>query len=251
MKEVIRCVGLKKSFGNLLAVDVDELSVNMGETIAIIGPSGSGKSTFLRCLNCLEEPSGGEIYFKGNLVGQKVDKIRYRERDLMLLRQRLGMVFQNFNLFPHLKAIDNIALGPQRIRGMSAAEAKQHALTYLDMVGLREKQDAYPSQLSGGQQQRIAIARAMAMEPDALLFDEPTSALDPELVGEVLAVMKRLSAQGMTMLVVTHEMSFARNVADRVVFFEGGRICAQGAPSEVLDNPADARMQAFLQKHEF
>lgn len=233
---------LKKSFGkNEVLKDINE-EINQGEVVVVIGPSGSGKSTFLRCLNLLEEPTDGEIVFEGTtLTGLK-------EQDLNQLRQKMGMVFQQFNLFPHKTALENLTIAPTITKGLSKEEADMKARDLLEQVGLGDKVDAYPANLSGGQQQRVAIARALAMEPDVMLFDEPTSALDPEMVGEVLEVMKDLAKAGMTMIVVTHEMGFAREVADRVLFMDEGYIVEQGTPDEIFTNPTHERTQDFLAK---
>ncbi|WP_160674623.1 amino acid ABC transporter ATP-binding protein [Clostridium sp. C8-1-8] len=215
--------------------------IEKGEVVVVIGPSGSGKSTFLRCLNLLEEPTDGEIIFEGNnITGKNVD--------INKIREKMGMVFQQFNLFPHKTVLDNITLAPIKVKGLSKAQAEEVAFKLLDKVGLRDKATAYPASLSGGQKQRIAIARALAMEPDVMLFDEPTSALDPEMVGEVLNVMKGLAAEGMTMIVVTHEMGFAREVGDRIIFMDGGVVVEQGKPEEIFDNPQNSRTQDFLSK---
>ncbi|MDO5668972.1 MAG: amino acid ABC transporter ATP-binding protein [Corynebacterium sp.] len=238
-----------KSFGSLEVLKGIDLQVRHGEVACLIGPSGSGKSTFLRCVNHLEKVTAGRLYVDGDLIG-------YRERDGVLYeisekeaaRQRadIGMVFQQFNLFPHRTVLDNIIEAPVHVKGTPVATAKKRALELLEQVGLAHKANAYPLQLSGGQQQRVAIARAVAMDPKLMLFDEPTSALDPELVGEVLRVMRELADDGMTMLVVTHEMGFAREVADTVVFMDGGRVIEAGTPAEVLDNPQEGRTRAFL-----
>ncbi|EJN06727.1 amino acid ABC transporter ATP-binding protein [Phyllobacterium sp. YR531] len=251
MNELLRCNDLVKRYGSHSAVNGVNFSVNEGETIAIIGPSGSGKSTLLRCLNLLETPTEGEIFFKGKQVGckSKVGAIEYLERDLVSVRQRMGMVFQNFNLFPHLTVEENISLGPCKIRRISHDVARKAASSLLEIVGMAGMNGKYPGQLSGGQQQRVAIARALAMEPDAVLFDEPTSALDPEMISEVLDVMKALSDRGMTMIVVTHEISFAANVADRVIFFDGGQIKEDGPPEYVISQPRTARMVQFINQH--
>lgn len=233
---------LKKSFGkNEVLKDINE-EINQGEVVVVIGPSGSGKSTFLRCLNLLEEPTDGEIVFEGtSLTGLK-------EQDLNQLRQKMGMVFQQFNLFPHMTAQKNLTISPMKAKGTQQSEADSKATQLLQQVGLGDKLDAYPSSLSGGQKQRVAIARALAMDPDVMLFDEPTSALDPEMVGEVLNVMNELAKSGMTMVVVTHEMGFAREVADRVLFMDDGYIVEQGTPDEIFQNPQNPRTQDFLAK---
>lgn len=232
---------VKKSFdGNTVLKNIS-LSVEEGEVVSIIGPSGSGKSTFLRCLNLLEQPTGGQIIFDGtDITGKGVD--------INKIRQQMGMVFQHFNLFPHLSIMDNITLAPLQLKLMSKDEAREEALRLLRIVNLEEKADAYPGQLSGGQKQRIAIVRSLALNPKMMLFDEPTSALDPEMVGEVLEVMKGLADDGMTMAVVTHEMGFAREVATRVFFVDQGRILEQGTPEQVFDHPKHARTQEFLSK---
>ena len=215
--------------------------IEKGEKVVVIGPSGSGKSTFLRCLNLLEEPTSGEIIFEGQNITSK-------QTDINLVRRRMGMVFQQFNLFPHLTVKENIKLAPVKLKIMSDEEADKRALELLARVGLPDKADSYPAQLSGGQQQRIAIARALAMNPDVMLFDEPTSALDPEMVGEVLEIMKELADDGMTMVVVTHEMGFAREVATRVLFMDGGNIVEQNEPHQFFANPQNARLKDFLSK---
>lgn len=215
--------------------------INKGEVVVVIGPSGSGKSTFLRCLNLLEVPTEGEIIFEGNDITDK-------KNDINKLRQKMGMVFQQFNLFPHKTVLENITISPIKVKGINKEEANKKAMDLLKMVGLVDKADAYPSSLSGGQKQRIAIARALAMEPDVMLFDEPTSALDPEMVGEVLGVMKDLAKGGMTMVIVTHEMGFAKEVGDRVLFMDGGVIVEQGTPEEIFNNPKNPRTIDFLSK---
>mgnify|MGYP005985916735 CR=1 FL=1 len=222
-------------------VEAAGIKIGGNEKIVIIGPSGSGKSTFLRCLNLLEEPTSGEIIFEGQNITSK-------QTDINLVRRRMGMVFQQFNLFPHLTVRENIKLAPVKLKVMTDEEADKRALELLARVGLPDKADSYPAQLSGGQQQRIAIARALAMNPDVMLFDEPTSALDPEMVGEVLEIMKELADDGMTMVVVTHEMGFAREVADRVMFVDEGRVKEQGTPEEFFANPKDERLKEFLSK---
>jgi len=236
---VLEARGIVKRFGPVTAVDGISLEVHAGRVMAILGPSGSGKSTLLRCLNFLEIPDAGEVRFEGRPV-------RARDRDLDALRSRVGMVFQQFNLFPHLRVWENVALAPRVIRGLSKASARSLADGLLERVGLADKADAHPSQLSGGQQQRAAIARALAMEPAALLFDEPTSALDPELTGEVLAVMRSLASEGRTMVVVTHEVGFARAVAHEVVFMDAGQVVERGPPSQVIDAPASERTLRFF-----
>lgn len=239
--EAIKVAGLKKSFGDNEVLKGIDLSVATGEVVCIIGPSGSGKSTFLRCLNKLEDSNGGQIQVAGNDITQ-------HNIDIRKIRENIGMVFQHFNLFPHLTVLDNIMLAPLDLKKGSKAEIKKIALDLLKEVGLSDKADAYPQSLSGGQKQRVAIARTLAMQPDIMLFDEPTSALDPEMVGDVLAVMKKLAQGGMTMVVVTHEMGFAREVADRVVFMDGGYIVEVGEPNDIFDNPQHGRTQNFLSK---
>ena len=232
---------LHKSFGNHEVLKGVNEHIEKGEKVVVIGPSGSGKSTFLRCLNLLEEPTGGEIIFEGQNITAK-------DTDINLVRRRMGMVFQQFNLFPHLTVRENINLAPVKLKVMTDEEADKRALELLARVGLPDKADSYPAQLSGGQQQRIAIARALAMNPDVMLFDEPTSALDPEMVGEVLEIMKELADDGMTMVVVTHEMGFAREVATRVLFMDGGNIVEQNEPKEFFANPQHPRLKDFLSK---
>lgn len=232
---------LHKSFGGHEVLKGVNEHIAPGEKVVIIGPSGSGKSTFLRCLNLLEHPTKGQIIFDG------ID-ITSPKTDINKIRQQMGMVFQHFNLFPHLSIMDNITLAPLHLKLMTKDEAREEALRLLDLVGLREKADAYPGQLSGGQKQRIAIVRSLALKPKMMLFDEPTSALDPEMVGEVLGVMKSLADQGMTMAVVTHEMGFAREVGTRVLFMDGGNILEQGTPQQIFENPQNKRTQEFLSK---
>ncbi len=232
---------LQKSFGdNLVLKDINE-HIAPGEKVVIIGPSGSGKSTFLRCMNLLERPTGGEIIFDGQCITDG-------STDINKMRMQMGMVFQHFNLFPHLTVMKNLTLAPTRLKLMGAEDARETAMQLLKRVGLEDKAMSYPGQLSGGQKQRIAIVRALAMKPKMMLFDEPTSALDPEMVGEVLEVMKELARDGMTMAVVTHEMGFAREVADRVLFMDEGIIQESGTPAEVLGNPRNPRTQSFLSK---
>ena len=231
----------KSKAGAIYALDGITTDIRRGEVLVIIGPSGSGKSTFLRSLNLLERPTEGTITFEG------VD-ITSPESDINKLRQKMGMVFQHFNLFPHLTILDNMTLAPRKLLKMSKEDAEAKALELLERVGLLDRADAYPSQLSGGQKQRIAIVRALCMSPDVLLFDEPTSALDPEMVGEVLDVMKALAKSGMTMAVVTHEMGFAKEVCSRVIFMDEGKIIEEGTPSEIFDNPQNERLQSFLAK---
>jgi len=238
---VIKVVNLHKSFGELEVLKGVTTEVAKQEVVCVIGPSGSGKSTFLRCLNLLEEPTGGEIYIDG------ISLMEHR-KDINRLRQRVGMVFQQFNLFPHMTVMENITLGPIKLKGMSKEQARAKAMELLRKVGLPDKDDEYPSRLSGGQKQRVAIARALAMDPEIMLFDEPTSALDPEMVGEVLNVMKQLAEEGMTMVVVTHEMGFAREVGDRILFMDEGIIAEEGTPEEIFNNPKKERTKAFLSK---
>jgi polar amino acid transport system ATP-binding protein len=242
---------VRKSYGSHEVLSGISLIVEAGEVLCIIGPSGSGKSTFLRCLNHLESINGGRIYVNGELMGyRQAGHVLYemKSKDIAKARQGIGMVFQRFNLFPHLTALQNIIEAPIGVAGMNPEEAKALGLELLEQVGLADKGEHYPSQLSGGQQQRVAIARALAMKPKLMLFDEPTSALDPELVGDVLDVMKNLAKAGMTMIVVTHEMGFAKEVADKVVFIDKGQIVESGTPKQVLDNPQEARTKAFLNK---
>ena len=240
-----------KSFGKLEVLRGIDLSVRPGEVCCLLGPSGSGKSTFLRCINHLEKINGGRLSVDGQLVGyrQEGEKLHeLKEKETAAARADIGMVFQRFNLFPHMTALGNVIEAPMRVRGLSKGEAVDRARKLLERVGLSDKIDAYPAQLSGGQQQRVAIARALAMQPKLMLFDEPTSALDPELVGEVLDVMRGLAADGMTMVVVTHEMGFARDVGDTVVFMDGGVVVESGAPRDVIDHPQHDRTRAFLGK---
>ena len=239
-KEVVVSIqGLQKSFGDLHVLKGVDLDVHRGEVVVVLGPSGSGKSTMLRCINRLEEPTGGKIFFEGTEITSK-------ETDINAVRAKLGMVFQSFNLFPHLTAKKNVMLAQQKVLKRSKEEAERIAVEQLTKVGLAERVDYKPSQLSGGQQQRVAIARALAMDPHVMLFDEATSALDPELVRDVLGVMKEMAKNGMTMIVVTHEMGFARDVADRVVFMDGGVIVEQGTPEDVFDHPQSERTKDFL-----
>jgi ABC-type polar amino acid transport system ATPase subunit len=238
---VVRLEGVRKSFGDNLVLDGIDLSVSTGEVLVVIGPSGSGKSTLLRCVNLLEPVDSGRIFFEGVELTRKGVA-------LPEVRQRIGIVFQQFNLFPHLRVMDNLTLAARRIKKMPKAEAEQRATELLAQVGLQDKARSYPHQLSGGQQQRVAIARALVMRPHVMLFDEVTSALDPELVGEVLVVMRDLARGGMTMLVVTHEMQFAREVGDRLIFMDEGRIVEQGKPLDVLDRPREERTRRFLRR---
>lgn len=240
---ILKISHLSKKFGDNEVLKDISTDITKGEVVVIIGPSGSGKSTFLRCLNYLELPTSGEINFKGQILEHNT-----KEHVLDIYRSKIGMVFQSFNLFPHLTVVENITLAPTNVLKISKEEARKHAVELLKSVGLSEKIDAYPRDLSGGQQQRVAIARALAMKPDVMLFDEATSALDPELVGEVLKVMKDLAHTGMTMVVVTHEMDFAREVSDRVIFMDKGLIVEQGTPSELFGAPKEKRTIDFLKK---
>ncbi len=250
---LIQVKDLKKHYkgGTIRALDGVTVDIFKGDVMAVIGPSGSGKSTFLRSLNLLEEPTGGAIFFNG----VDITKRKYKDAsgktvklNIDELRQKMGMVFQHFNLFPHMTILDNMTLAPIKVKGMTKEAAEKKALELLDRVGLKDRADAYPIQLSGGQKQRVAIVRALAMEPEVMLFDEPTSALDPEMVGEVLDVMKELAHEGMTMVVVTHEMGFAREVGNRVLFMADGKLLEQGAPEEIFGNPKNPRLQDFLAK---
>lgn len=250
---LIQVRDLKKHYnmGAIKALDGVTVDINKGDVIAVIGPSGSGKSTFLRSLNLLEEPTGGAIIFDGIDITKK----KYKDEsgktvklDIDSLRQKMGMVFQHFNLFPHMTIMENMILAPTKVKGMKRAEAEEKALMLLDRVGLKDRAGAYPIQLSGGQKQRVAIVRALAMEPEVMLFDEPTSALDPEMVGEVLDVMKELAEEGMTMVVVTHEMGFAREVGNRVLFMADGMLLEQGSPKDIFEHPQNLRLKDFLAK---
>lgn len=238
---LIKTENLQKSFGDIEVLKGINVEIKKGEVIVIIGASGSGKSTFLRCLNLLEMPTGGAVYFEGTNITDPNTNIN-------LHRQKMGMVFQQFNLFPHMTILKNMTIAPIKLLKKSKSEAESDAFELLNKVGLADRADTYPSKLSGGQKQRVAIVRALAMNPDVMLFDEPTSALDPEMVGEVLAVMKQLAASGMTMVIVTHEMGFAREVADRVLFIDDGIIMEEGTPQEVFENPKCARLKDFLSK---
>jgi polar amino acid transport system ATP-binding protein len=238
---VITVKHLSKEFDGQLAVDDVSMEINKGDKIVVVGPSGSGKSTFLRCLNLLEVPTGGEIFFEGQ-------RITDPKTDINEVRSKMGMVFQQFNLFPHLTVLGNITLAPVRLKRQTKQKAEETANRLLDRVGLTDKRDAYPAQLSGGQKQRIAIVRALAMNPDVMLFDEPTSALDPEMVGEVLDVMRELAEEGLTMVVVTHEMGFAKQVGTRVTFMDEGRIKEEASPEEFFSNPKHPRLKDFLSK---
>lgn len=238
---MIKTENLTKSFGDKEVLKGITEEIQAGEVVVIIGPSGSGKSTFLRCLNLLEEPTSGEVIFEEQVINKKGTNID-------AIRTKMGMVFQSFNLFPHLTVLENITIGPTQIKKVSKEQAEAIAMKLLARMGMTEKANVYPKSLSGGQQQRIAIARALAMEPKMMLFDEPTSALDPEMVGEVLQVMKDLALEGMTMVVVTHEMGFAKEVGDRILFMDGGYIVEQGTPEQVFDNPQNERTKDFLSK---
>jgi polar amino acid transport system ATP-binding protein len=249
--EMVVAKGVRKSYGRLDVLSGIDLTVSTGQVMCIIGPSGSGKSTFLRCINHLEKIDAGRLYVDGELVGyeQRGDKIyELSDRGVCEKRAAIGMVFQRFNLFPHMTVLDNVMVGPMRVKKESSEAARTRALRLLDQVGLKDKVSTYPNQLSGGQQQRVAIARALAMEPKLMLFDEPTSALDPELVGDVLDVMRNLAVEGMTMVVVTHEMGFAREVADSLVFMDQGVIVESGEPRQMLTNPTHERTRSFLSK---
>ncbi|WP_456082801.1 amino acid ABC transporter ATP-binding protein [Leptotrichia sp.] len=238
---MIKIKNLEKTYGNLKVLKGISTDIKEGEVISIIGPSGSGKSTFLRCINRLEEPTNGEIDIEGeNIVSPKVD--------INKIREKVGMVFQHFNLFPHKTVLENITIGPIKLKKTSQEEAEKIAISLLEKVGLADKKDVYPNKLSGGQKQRVAIARALAMNPKVILFDEPTSALDPEMIGEVLEVMRDLAREGMTMIVVTHEMGFARTVANRVFFMDQGTILEDGSPKEIFENPKEERTKEFLDK---
>ena len=243
---IIEAKGVKKYFssrvsGKIKALDGVSTQIHQGEVVVIVGPSGSGKSTFLRCMNLLEVPTGGQILFKGTDITDKKVNINIH-------RQKMGMVFQHFNLFPHMTILENMTLAPIQVKGVSKAEAEEKALALLERVGLKDRANAYPIQLSGGQKQRVAIVRALCMNPDVMLFDEPTSALDPEMVGEVLDVMKELAREGMTMVVVTHEMGFAKEVGDRVIFMADGKIVEENCPDEFFANPREERTREFLSK---
>ena len=242
-EKLIEVKGLEKHFKHVEVLRGINIDICKGDVVAVIGPSGSGKSTFLRCLNLLEEPTGGQIVFEGVDITSKETKIDQ-------MRQKIGMVFQQFNLFTNMTVLDNVSAGPVLVKGMKKDEARKLAQSLLERVGLGDRGGAYPIQLSGGQQQRVAIARALAMQPDVMLFDEPTSALDPELTAEVLKVIKQLAAEHMTMVIVTHEMSFARDVADRIVFMDGGVIVEEGPAEQVINNPQHDRTKAFLNRYD-
>jgi polar amino acid transport system ATP-binding protein len=251
MTPMVEAVGVRKRFGDNEVLKGIDMTVGRGEVVSLLGPSGSGKSTFLRCINHLERIDGGEIKVDGRLVGYRRHdgkKYELRSGEIAAARRGVGMVFQRFNLFPHRTALENVMEAPVFVKRTRKDEARREALALLDRVGLADRADAYPAMLSGGQQQRVAIARALAMSPSLMLFDEPTSALDPELVGEVLEVMKGLAKDGMTMIVVTHEIGFAREVCDRVVFMDAGVVVEQGVPDDVLLNPAHERTRAFLSR---
>ncbi|WP_307805429.1 amino acid ABC transporter ATP-binding protein [Streptomyces spirodelae] len=251
MSTMVKAEQVCKSFGHVEVLKGIDLEVRTGEVFCIVGPSGSGKSTFLRCINHLEKINAGRLYVDGTLVGyrEKGGKLyELRDREVAAQRRDIGMVFQRFNLFPHMTAVENVMEAPVQVKRTPRAEARKRATELLDRVGLADKVDSYPAQLSGGQQQRVAIARALAMDPKLMLFDEPTSALDPELVGEVLDVMKALARDGMTMVVVTHEMGFAREVGDSLVFMDGGVVVESGNPKDVLGNPQHERTKSFLSK---
>ena len=247
--KLIQVKNLKKYYNGdkIKALDGVSVDINKGDVMVIIGPSGGGKSTFLRSLNLLEQPTEGSIIFEGVDITKKKDE-NGKKLDIDLHRQKMGMVFQHFNLFPHMTILQNMTLAPMKVKGMSQQEAEAKALELLDRVGLKDRADAYPIQLSGGQKQRVAIVRALAMEPDVMLFDEPTSALDPEMVGEVLDVMKKLARDGMTMVVVTHEMGFAREVGSRILFMADGQLVEEGSPDQIFNHPQSPRLQDFLSK---
>ncbi|MCI6487277.1 MAG: amino acid ABC transporter ATP-binding protein [Clostridiales bacterium] len=246
---MIQVKNLKKYYNGdkIKALDGVSVDINKGDVMVIIGPSGGGKSTFLRSLNLLEQPTEGSIIFEGVDITKKKDE-NGKKLDIDLHRQKMGMVFQHFNLFPHMTILQNMTLAPMKVKGMAQQEAEAKALELLDRVGLKDRADAYPIQLSGGQKQRVAIVRALAMEPDVMLFDEPTSALDPEMVGEVLDVMKELARDGMTMVVVTHEMGFAREVGSRILFMADGQLVEEGSPDQIFNHPQSLRLQDFLSK---
>jgi general L-amino acid transport system ATP-binding protein len=247
MDEILRLESLRKRFGDNEVLAGIDLTVRRGETVVLLGASGSGKSTLLRCINFLEMPSAGRIHFEGKPVGAEVrGSVRYQESELNRVRTRIGMVFQQFNLFPHLTVLDNVTLAPRNVRKLKKAHAEEQAMAMLTRVRIPEQARKYPGQLSGGQQQRVAIARALAMQPKVMLFDEPTSALDPEMINEVLDTMKDLARDGMTMIVVTHEMGFAREVADRVVFMADGQIVEVGTPEHFFTAPSEERTKRFL-----
>jgi polar amino acid transport system ATP-binding protein len=251
MTPLLRIVDLHKSFGALEVLKGVSIEVERGEKLSIIGPSGSGKTTLLRCVNYLEKPTSGHIWVDGTLIGEKETGGKYvhlSDRDLARERAEIGFVFQRFNLFPHLSALDNVSVAPRRVLGVARPEAEALAMAMLEKVGLAHKAAEYPERLSGGQQQRVAIARVLAMQPKLMLFDEATSALDPELIGEVLKVMRELAHEGSTMLIVTHEIQFAAEVSDRVIFMDGGQIVEQGRPEQILKDPTHERTRAFLRQ---
>ena len=250
-EHLVRAVNVSKSFGSNEVLKGVDLTVDPGEVVCLLGPSGSGKTTFLRLINQMESLTGGRIWVGGELIGieERNGKLHMRhDKDIARQRSRIGLVFQRFNLFPHMTAVENVMEAPVQVKGLKKAAVRTSALAQLDQVGLADRAEFYPSQLSGGQQQRVAIARALAMEPELMLFDEPTSALDPELVGEVLKVMRDLAEGGTTMIVVTHEMAFARGVADRVVFMDQGVVVEEGSPNDVLLNPQEERTKSFLSR---
>ena len=250
MTPAVEIRGLNKSFGDLQVLKGIDLDVAEGEAVVLLGSSGSGKSTLLRCINFMEEPTDGQIRINGDLIGtEQAGRMRYREADLCKLRTRIGMVFQHFNLFPHMTVLQNVMEGQVIVLGRSRAEAKEKAMAQLQRVGLEEKAPEYPARLSGGQKQRVAIARALAMDPEVMLFDEVTSALDPELVGEVLKTMRQLAEDGMTMVCVTHEIGFAYHVANKVCFLHNGQILEQGPPQKILKTPETTRVREFLDGH--
>jgi ABC-type polar amino acid transport system ATPase subunit len=249
MEDLLKIVDLHKRFGDAEVLSGINLDVPKGQKVSIIGPSGSGKTTLLRCINYLEKPNSGHIYINGKLIGEKQSNGRYvhlNDRELAKERAEIGVVFQRFNLFPHLTALENVGIALRRVLGLPKKEADERARSMLEKVGLAHKAEAYPERLSGGQQQRVAIARALAMQPKLMLFDEATSALDPELVGEVLRVIRQLAEEGRTMIIVTHEIQFAAEVSDRIVFMDGGRIVEEGPPHEILANATQPRTRAFL-----
>jgi polar amino acid transport system ATP-binding protein len=251
MEEIVRIENLHKRFGKLHVLKGIDLAVHRGEIVSVIGPSGSGKSTLLRCMNHLESADMGSISFEGEyiaLADKKGASVYKKSKEILDICSRLGMVFQNFNLFPHKSVLENLIEAPITVKKANKAEVEKKALDILRKVGMTDKKDAYPGQLSGGQQQRVAIARALTMEPEIMLFDEPTSSLDPELIGEVLEVIKQLAKESMTMIIVTHEMAFAREISDRVLFMDDGKVIAEGRPDEIFNNPEHPRLRAFLAK---
>lgn len=248
-KKILYVAGLSKHFGKLQVLSDISFSVERGETICLLGPSGSGKSTLLRCINWLERPDAGRVYLKGEEIGVTGHGLVMKDRELSRLRTRMGMVFQHFALWPHLTVLQNVMEAPVQVQKRAKADVEAEALALLAKVGLSEKRDVFPSRLSGGQKQRVGIARALAMKPDVLLFDEPTSALDPELVGEVLVVMRELASEGMTMVIVTHEMAFARDVASRILFLDQGRLVESGSPTDFFTRPQTERARQFIQRY--